>query len=105
MPRSNRSRGRKSPQASHLAAADEDELTLNHLMSGWRRTEQRRGFAWNVQPISSAQAVKTYVCPGCEQEIDPGVAHVVAWRADGVLGDASDIAARRHWHVHCWKVS
>ncbi|HEY5223308.1 MAG TPA: hypothetical protein VIJ18_09725 [Microbacteriaceae bacterium] len=105
MPRSNRPRGRKLPPGHTTSQADEEELSLNHLMSGWRRTEHRRGFVWNVQPVSSAHAVKTYVCPGCELEIDPGVAHLVAWRADGVLGDASDIAARRHWHTHCWKVS
>lgn len=61
--------------------------------------------SWNVQPVSAAQAQKTYLCPGCGQEIAPGVAHVVTWRADGVLGDAADIAARRHWHDYCWKTT
>jgi hypothetical protein len=99
MPRSNRPRGRS------VAPLDDSENSLERLRSGWRRTEHRRGVAWNVQPVSSIQAVKTYLCPGCEREIDPGVSHLVAWRADGVLGDSSDIAARRHWHSHCWKVS
>ena len=26
------------------------------------------------------------------------------YRADGVLGDAADLAARRHWHIHCWRI-
>lgn len=98
MPRSNRPRGRK-------IASTDDELSLEHLASGWRRTEHRRGFTWNVQPVSSLQATKIYICPGCELEVSPGVAHIVAWRADGILGDGADIAARRHWHTHCWKIS
>ncbi len=99
MPRSNRPRGRKPSQ-------DEDEaLDLARVTQGWRRTEVRRGFAWNVQPVSAVQAVKVYSCPGCGQEIEPGVAHLVTWRADGLMGDAADIAARRHWHTHCWRIS
>jgi hypothetical protein len=40
------------------------------------------------------------------RSVDPaGTAHVVVWRADGVLGDAADLAARRHWHTACWKVA
>lgn len=98
MPRSNRPRGR-GPRGG------ENERPLEALLTGWRRTEHRRGAVWNVQPVSAAQAVKSYVCPGCQGEIEPGSAHVVAWRADGVLGDAADLAARRHWHAHCWKLS
>lgn len=65
----------------------------------------RRGVEWVVQPVSAAQAQKPYTCPGCGRQVDIGVAHLVAWRADGVLGDAADLAARRHWHQHCWKVA
>jgi hypothetical protein len=98
MPRSNRPKGRK-PNAG---AADREELA--HLLAGWRRTEVRRDGVWNVQPVTEARAVKSYLCPGCNLEILPGLAHVVAWRADGVLGDSADLAARRHWHSHCWKL-
>jgi hypothetical protein len=97
MPRSNRPRGRKN-------TPEDDEVSFDHLTTGWRRTEYRRGTSWNVQPVSTNQATKTYVCPGCELEIAPGVAHLVAWRADGILGDEADIAARRHWHTHCWRI-
>lgn len=79
--------------------------SFDRLLAGWKRTEVRRGTEWTVQPVSDARAVKTYSCPGCAHLIEPGVAHLVVWRADGVLGDAADIAARRHWHAHCWKVS
>lgn len=53
--------------------------------------------------MSALAAQKDYVCPGCTATIPAGTAHVVVWRADGVLGDAADLAARRHWHTHCWK--
>ena len=43
--------------------------------------------------------MKTYRCPGCDQEIRPGVPHLVAWPADG-RGDLTD---RRHWHTGCWR--
>lgn len=74
------------------------------MIAGFKRTEIKRGAEWSVQPVSEAQSVKAYTCPGCGRTIEPGTAHVVAWRADGVLGDAADLAARRHWHAHCWKV-
>ncbi len=97
MPRSNRPRGRKT-------GADDEARDLSALTSGWRRTEVRRGLTWNVQPVSALQAVKSYSCPGCGLEIVPGTAHLVTWRADGLMGDEADIAARRHWHTHCWRI-
>ncbi|MCX7522139.1 hypothetical protein OSC27_07585 [Microbacterium sp. STN6] len=97
MPRSNRPRGRRAPGPT-------EESALEHALTGWRRTEERRGGTWNVQPVSVVQAVKTYQCPGCGLEIAPETAHVVTWRADGLMGEAADLAARRHWHTHCWKI-
>lgn len=45
-----------------------------------------------IQPY---EATKTYLCPGCNQDIGPGVGHMVAVpRADPDL--------RRHWHRGCW---
>ncbi len=92
MPRANRRR------------PDPDHDSLDRLLSGWKRTEVRRGVTWTVQPVSAASAQKSYTCPGCGREVTPGTAHVVAWRADGVLGDAADLAARRHWHTSCWRI-
>jgi hypothetical protein len=100
MPRSNRPRSRRSNGDDPEAG----EFDIARMMSGWRRTEVRKGGTWNVQPVSGAQAVKTYVCPGCGLDIPPGTAHLVTWRADGVLGDAADLEARRHWHSHCWRI-
>jgi hypothetical protein len=47
-----------------------------------------------VRQVTGAD--RTYRCPGCEQEIRPGVPHVVAW-PDGRVDD------RRHWHTSCWQ--
>jgi hypothetical protein len=98
VPRSNRPNRRKP-------GSDDSDDDLSRLLTGWRRTEVRRNGVWNVQPISAAQAAKSYLCPGCSLEIAPGIAHLVTWRADGVMGDAADLAARRHWHSHCWKLT
>lgn len=99
MPRTNRpSRGRQKGD-------DDPELDLNRALYGTLHTENRRDGVWNVQPVSATSAAKPYTCPGCGREVQPGQAHIVAWRADGLMGEASDIAARRHWHAHCWKVS
>jgi hypothetical protein len=92
MPRSNRRREEAA------------ELDLERALAGRLRTEGKRDGVWNVQPQSASSAVKSYVCPGCGREIAPGTAHVVTWRADGLMGEADDLAARRHWHAQCWRI-
>ncbi|CAH0153607.1 MULTISPECIES: hypothetical protein [Microbacterium] len=81
------------------------EDSLDRLLASWKRSEVRRGAQWTVQPVSAAQALKEYICPGCGRTVAPGTAHLVVWRADGVLGDAADLASRRHWHTHCWRIA
>lgn len=93
-------RSRKRPPARPDA-----EDSFDRLLAGWKRSETRRGAEWTVQPVSAAQAQKEYLCPGCGQRIGVDTAHLVVWRADGVLGDAADLAARRHWHTHCWRMA
>ena len=41
---------------------------------------------------------------GAASRSRPGLAHTVTWRADGLMGEADDLAGRRHWHTHCWKI-
>ena len=98
MPRSNRPRRRRGSEA------DDAPIDLTRAIFGGRHTETRRGALWNVQPIAAVSAVKPYSCPGCGIQITPGTAHVVTWRADGLMGESDDLAARRHWHSHCWKI-
>ncbi|MFD0688405.1 ATP/GTP-binding protein [Actinomadura fibrosa] len=64
-----------------------------------QETEEGPDGDWIVRMVAGANATKAYRCPGCDQEIPPGVAHVVAWPADG-RGGADD---RRHWHRPCWR--
>jgi hypothetical protein len=58
---------------------------------------------WMVRGVVGGP--KTYRCPGCDQEIAAGVAHVVAWPVDGAGGvaGAGGLDDRRHWHRGCWQ--
>ena len=53
---------------------------------------------WIVRQVPGAAAMKAYRCPGCDQEILPGVAHAVVWPAQ-----TPGPAERRHWHTSCWQ--
>lgn len=99
MPRSNHPRGGRAG-----GSGDDDEFDPSRVLFGQLRIESKRDGEWNVQPVSAASAAKFYVCPGCGLDIGPGTPHVVAWRADGLMGETDDLAARRHWHPHCWKI-
>lgn len=48
-----------------------------------------------VRRIQPYQAVKRYLCPGCNQEIGTGTGHFVV-----IPEGAADL--RRHWHAPCW---
>lgn len=78
------------------------ELDEARARAGTRREVGPDG-EWTVRAVSAAAAVKPYVCPGCRQEIPPGTAHIVAWRADHVLGPDAALDDRRHWHSGCWR--
>lgn len=69
---------------------------------GLRRGEQSqswRGEEYRVRPVTGASsAARPYRCPGCDQLLAAGVAHLVAWPADDL-----DAADRRHWHTACWQ--
>ena len=57
--------------------------------------------AWSVRQVTGSSAdgsVRSWLCPGCNQQIASGTPHVVVWPADGVGG----VADRRHWHTACW---
>ncbi|MPZ66367.1 MAG: hypothetical protein GEU83_12930 [Pseudonocardiaceae bacterium] len=51
-----------------------------------------------VRTMPGTQTIKHYRCPGCDHEIRPGTAHVVAWPAD----EHGSAEQRRHWHTGCW---
>ncbi|MFB8386667.1 hypothetical protein ACFC3F_05945 [Microbacterium sp. NPDC055910] len=93
------------PRSNRRRRDDGGDESFERLLAGWKRTETRRGVEWSVQPVAAAKSLKAYTCPGCRGSIESGTAHVVAWRSGGVMGDAADLAARRHWHEHCWRIS
>ena len=49
-----------------------------------------------VRRIQPYQALKAYLCPGCNQEIPARTGHLVV-----VPHDEPDL--RRHWHHACWE--
>lgn len=93
------------PRSNRRRAESGGDDSFERLLAGFKRTEVRRGAEWTVQPVSATQAQKTYRCPGCGRSVEPGVAHLVVWRADGILGDAAALADRRHWHTGCWRIA
>ncbi len=98
MPRSNRPRGRQP------SGEPEESFDLDRIVAGLRRAETKRSGTWNVQRVTATAARKVYLCPGCRLEVPLGQAHIVAWRSDGLMGEHADLAERRHWHAHCWRI-
>ncbi|WP_423918067.1 hypothetical protein ACPEEZ_09680 [Frigoribacterium sp. 2-23] len=103
MPRSNRPRRPRDRGAGQGDA--ESNYDISKALFGGRRLETRHGRDYSVQSIAASGALKEYVCPGCSLAISPGTPHLVVWRADGLFGEADDLASRRHWHTHCWRIS
>ena len=68
-------------------------LTDERVRKGVERVQQYQDGEWMVRSVFGGAAGKTYRCPGCLQEIRPGVAHVVAWPADE-RGDESELPGR-----------
>jgi hypothetical protein len=48
-----------------------------------------------VRRVQPYEATKTYLCPGCNQDIRPGTGHLAV-----VPRSSPDL--RRHWHRACW---
>ncbi|WP_394280520.1 hypothetical protein [Corynebacterium sp.] len=99
MPRRNRPSRRRgrgvSPRPARELPRDGASYLGTQEVEGPRWTH---GEIFLMRHIGSSRATKFYVCPGCNQNIPPGVAHIVAWPRDyGGRGDD-----RRHWHRHCW---
>ncbi len=72
---------------------------------GYQRVEPARDGDWIVRSVTGAGSTKIYRCPGCDQEIRPGVPHLVAWPADteqAAWHGGGGLDDRRHWHTPCW---
>ncbi|HEX5541461.1 MAG TPA: hypothetical protein VFX60_07840 [Micromonospora sp.] len=88
-----------SPRRNRHRRDPTPPLDMERVRRGVVSVQTWRDGEWQVRAIPGPGAVKTYRCPGCDQEIRPGVAHLVVWPADG-RGDLND---RRHWHTGCWR--
>jgi hypothetical protein len=75
----------------------EDDAEVPALRLGPERIESGPDGDWVVRAMPGDATVKTYRCPGCDQEIQPGTAHLVVWPAY-----TPGPAERRHWHRPCW---
>lgn len=91
MPRSNRPKRSKGSQ-------EHEELNLDRVRSGIRRTETKRGVTYVVQASTgrNAEEDKTWICPHCHITISIGQSHLVVW--DEIRG----LDTRRHFHTACW---
>ena len=95
-PRGGASRGTGGPGGTGDGAGGAADPAPVRL--GPERTQAWPDGDWVVRQVPGAAATKVYRCPGCDQEIVPGTAHVVVWPAD-----AHDADERRHWHNPCWQ--
>ncbi|HLS26705.1 MAG TPA: hypothetical protein VK063_12615 [Beutenbergiaceae bacterium] len=78
------------------------ELDVQSLFRGMTRTETGPdGLTWTVRTVSGS--TKSYTCPGCGQQITPGLEHVVAWTEEHLFGAEAGRSERRHWHTNCWR--
>lgn len=75
------------------------------LAGGYQRSETRRGVTYIVRDVPAHRSTKTYTCPGCQHDIAPGIAHIVAWPQVAPAGSQTGLEARRHWHQHCWGIA
>ncbi|WP_182111641.1 MULTISPECIES: hypothetical protein [unclassified Actinotalea] len=92
-------RGRRSGKRPW--GQDHPELDVDRVRGG-RRTESGSDGEWVVQRVTGSPG-RTYVCPGCRQDVPAGTPHVVVWRGDDLLGAEAAVEGRRHWHTACWE--
>ncbi len=88
-----------SPRRNHRADDAPEPLDDVRARRGVERVHAGRDGDWLVRMIPGEASIKTYRCPGCDQEIPPGMPHVVAWPDD----ERGDVTNRRHWHAGCWR--
>lgn len=93
LPRRPRRAGRTTSAGGRPVTDDDSPVRL-----GPPQTQEWPDGDWVVRQVPGAAAVKLYRCPGCDQEIRPGTAHVVVWPAQ-----TPGLAERRHWHIACWQ--
>jgi hypothetical protein len=84
--------------ASRAAAARPSRDDEPSVRLGPAQVESWPDGDWVVRQVPGAATTKVYRCPGCDQEIQPGVAHIVSWPEQ-----EKGVENRRHWHNSCWQ--
>ena len=79
------------------------ELDVGRLQGGFGSTIEPGPGGEDYHVAHARLREKSYMCPGCSQEIPPGQPHLVAWAADGLFGPEAAAEDRRHWHKGCWE--
>ncbi|GAB3939929.1 hypothetical protein [Corynebacterium tapiri] len=89
-------KNRRAPARSDLRPITSSQVFGTQLTSGprWDRQE-----TYCVRVMSADRATKVYICAGCNQTIQPGITHKVAWPRDS----GARLDDRRHWHSGCWE--
>jgi hypothetical protein len=88
----------KPRRARRPGQARPDSPAEEPVRLGPPQTQEWPDGVFVVRQVPGAAATKTYRCPGCNQVIGPGTAHVVVWPED-----AAGAEGRRHWHNVCWQ--
>ena len=83
VPRSNRRRPDPEPRAPLGAGVD--------------RTVSGPDGEWVVRELRGTTSTKSYTCPGCHQDIPPGLPHLVVWPSRGTLSPGDGASARPPW--------
>ncbi len=91
-------RSRKRPWGQEHVPVD-----VVRARGGLQQVTGPGGATFNVRRIPAG--AKEYLCPGCNQVIPVGAAHVVAWATEHLWGADAALAERRHWHSSCWQRS
>src|SRR5689334_25222573 len=76
------------PRRHHRREDAAPDVDATRVRRGVEATQSWTDGDWRVRVVAGEATTKAYRCPGCDQEIRPGTAHVVAWPADerGDLG-------------------
>ena len=53
-------------------------LDVTRIQGGATREEAYAGGRWTVRAVTGASATRPYLCPGCQQDIPPGLPHAIA---------------------------
>ncbi|MDO5750783.1 MAG: ATP/GTP-binding protein [Rothia sp. (in: high G+C Gram-positive bacteria)] len=102
MPRKNHKKASGTTSAKWARTAPEGR-DISRILDPAPRIESDRYGDWLVQYIPAVNAQKNYICPECGRTIPPGVAHLVVWQDNHMMGRERGIEERRHWHQGCWR--